>query len=108
MVALCCAAAIPSTGAAADGGAVSLAVQATAVVAATCVTCHAPLPEPGGIPALNGLGADHLLSRLRAFKASDPAQSTAASTIMPLLMQAYDDAQLQALANWFSSRKAGR
>ena len=104
--ALACALAFHSSGAVADGDNVRHAVWNTAVVAATCVTCHAPSPEPGGIPSLNGLSAEHLLARLRGFKANGPAQTTAAMTIMPLLMQGYDEAQIRALADWFASRQA--
>ena len=104
--ALVCAIACHSSCAVADGGNVRHAVWDTAVVAATCVTCHAPSPEPGGIPSLNGLSAEHLLTRLRGFKGNGPAQTTAAMTIMPLLMQGSDEAQIRALAEWFASRQA--
>lgn len=77
-----------------------------AVLAATCVTCHAPATAPGGIPLLEGLDRALMLARLRAFKAIDPAQATTTSTIMPLLLQGYDDDELQALATWFAARKA--
>lgn len=78
--------------------------QDVAALAATCVTCHAPTVAQGGIPPLETLGSDQMLARLRAFKATDPTQSTADATIMPLLIQGYDDMQLEALASWLSSR----
>lgn len=74
------------------------------VVAATCFTCHGPggrAPAGEAIPSLQGRDADLLLQRLRAFKAAGPG-ADAGATIMPLLLQAYDDAQLQALASWFA------
>ncbi len=42
---------------------------------------------------------------MRAFKAIDPARSKASSTIMPLLLQGYDDAQIAALAQWFADKE---
>lgn len=85
-------------------------VQDVAVLAATCFTCHgaggrAPAAgaEAAAIPGLAGRDAGLLLQRLRAFKAAGPG-TDAGATIMPLLLQAYDDAQLQALAAWFASK----
>lgn len=74
----------------------------TAMLAATCATCHGPdgrPPSPGGsIPALRGPSAPHLLQRLQAMqKHNDPR-----ATVMPQLLQGLSDAQLQALAQWFS------
>lgn len=74
----------------------------TAILAATCATCHGPdgrPPSPGGsIPALRGQSAAHLLQRLQAMqKHNDPK-----ATVMPQLLQGLSDAQLQALAQWFS------
>ena len=79
--------------------------QDIAVLAATCVTCHAPVAVPGGIPSLQGRNADDLLMRLRAFKAAGPEKADAASTIMPLLLQGYDDAQIAELARWFGRKE---
>ncbi len=83
----------------------SIPAQDIAVLAATCVTCHAPVAVPGGIPSLQGRNADDLLMRLRAFKAAGPEKADAASTIMPLLLQGYDDAQITALARWFGRKE---
>lgn len=82
--------------------------QDIAVLAATCVTCHAPQSTPGGIPALRDHTADALLARLRAFKAMGHAASNAHATIMPLLLQGYDDAQIAALATWFARKETSR
>ncbi len=75
----------------------------TALLAAACVTCHGPGGRPpagstGSIPSLRGLGRAALLERMQAFQAG----RVAGATVMPLLMQGYDAAQLQALAQWFA------
>lgn len=77
--------------------------QDTALLAGNCTTCHGPGDQPpagstGSIPALRGQSAAALLERMQAFKAG---QVTGA-TVMPLLMQGYDAAQMQALAQWFA------
>ncbi len=82
--------------------------QDIAVLAATCVTCHAPQSTPGGIPALSDHTADALLARLSAFKSMGHAASNAHATIMPLLLQGYDDAQIAALATWFARKETSR
>ena len=96
------------TAQAANKGSPPLRKQDVAVLAATCVTCHAPVSTRGGIPALQGQRADYLLTRMRAFKAIEPNKANADSTIMPLLLQGYDDAQIEALAQWFSTLEAQR
>ncbi|QIL82584.1 hypothetical protein G7047_23570 [Diaphorobacter sp. HDW4A] len=93
---------------AANAASTDLRTQDVSVLAATCVTCHAPMSEAGGIPTLQGRSAADLLGRLRAFKAIAPAKADASSTIMPLLLQGFDDLQIKALAQWFSSRKEAR
>lgn len=77
-----------------------------ALLAGTCVTCHGPGGRPpagatGGIPTLRGQSSAALLARMQAFKAG----SVAGATVMPLLMQGYDAAQMQALADWFADPK---
>lgn len=70
-----------------------------AVLAGTCANCHGPQGlSTGGIPTLRGQDGSHLLQRMQAFKANRAADAT----IMNRLMQGYDDAQIQALAAWFS------
>ena len=81
----------------------ALSARDVAVLAGTCVTCHGPGGRPpasagGSIPALRGKGSAALLERMQAFKAG----RVAGATVMPLLMQGHDAAQLQALAQWFA------
>ena len=77
----------------------TLTIQDVAVLAGTCANCHGPKGQStGGIPTLRGQDAGHLLQRMQAFKANRAADAT----IMNRLMQGYDDAQIQALAAWFS------
>ncbi|MHA7601972.1 c-type cytochrome [Alicycliphilus sp. T452] len=90
----------------AGGGAPS--AQDVAVLAGNCVTCHGPqgqAPGTGGsIPSLRGRPAGVLWQRMQALKAMKTG-ATARATIMPLLLQGYDDAQLQALARWFAGQE---
>ena len=77
--------------------------QDTALLAGNCITCHGPGGQPpagagGSIPALRGQSAARLLERMQAFQAGQVADAT----VMPLLMQGYDKAQMQALARWFA------
>ena len=75
--------------------------QDTALLAGTCVTCHGPGGQPpagSSIPALRGQSSTALLARMQAFQAGQ----VAGATVMPRLMQGYDAAQLQALAEWFA------
>jgi len=74
-------------------------VQDVALIAGTCANCHGPDGRStGGIPQLRGVSEQHLLARLQAFKAGTAADAT----VMTRLMKGYDDAQIQALALWFS------
>ena len=52
----------------------------------------------GAQEGLRGRGSAFLLARMQAFQ-SGPV---AGATVMPLLMQGYDTAQMQALAQWFA------
>lgn len=109
-----CALLLPALGSAAAQAAPSPkepAAQDVAVLAGTCHTCHGPGSQAPsnsienglrGIPSLRGRSAAFLLQRMRAFKAIDPARADASATIMPLLLQGYDDAQIKALADWFA------
>lgn len=81
----------------------ALAPADAALLAGTCVTCHGPGGRPpagstGSIPSLRGQGSAALLARMQAFKAG----RVEGATVMPLLMQGYDAAQMQALAQWFA------
>lgn len=76
-----------------------LKVQDVALIAGTCANCHGPDGRStSGIPQLRGVSEQHLLARLQAFKAGTAADAT----VMTRLMKGYDDAQIQALALWFS------
>lgn len=69
------------------------------LIAGTCANCHGPDGRStGGIPSLRGVNERHLLQRMQAFKAG----SAPDATVMTRLMKGYDDAQIQALAQWFS------
>ena len=79
----------------------TLRAQDVAVLAASCANCHGPDGRStGGIPTLRGLPEAHLLQRLQAFKAGTAPDAT----VMTRLAKGYDDAQLQALAQWFSKK----
>ena len=74
-------------------------VQDIALMAGTCANCHGPDGRStGGIPQLRGVPESHLLARMQAFKAGTAADAT----VMTRLMKGYDDAQITALAQWFS------
>lgn len=74
-------------------------VQEIALIAGTCANCHGPDGRStGGIPSLRHVNERHLLARMQAFKAGTATDAT----VMTRLMKGYDDAQIQALAQWFS------
>ena len=74
-------------------------------LAATCANCHGPDGRTGGdIPALRGQPASRLLQRMQSFKAGTALDAT----VMTRLMKGYDDAQIQALAQWFGRQQEGR
>lgn len=84
---------------AAPSAAKALSVQDISVLAGTCANCHGPDGRSTtSIPTLRGVGAEHLLQRLQAFKAGTAPDAT----VMTRLMKGYDDSQIQALAQWFS------
>ena len=86
---------------AAGDSAPPLRAQDVAVLAATCANCHGPDGRStGAIPTLRGLPEAHLLQRLQAFKAGTAPDAT----VMTRLAKGYDDAQIQALAQWFSKK----
>lgn len=92
-------AAIAQTSAPAAAPAAGPSVQDISLIAGTCANCHGPDGRStGGIPSLRGVHERHLLARMQAFKAGTATDAT----VMTRLMKGYDDAQIQALAQWFS------
>ena len=79
-----------------------LRVQDASVLAGTCVNCHGPAGRSvGAIPSLRNHTADDLLQRMRAFRAGQAPDAT----VMSRLMKGYDDAQIEALAQWFAAKE---
>lgn len=73
--------------------------EAAQVLAGPCASCHGPDGRsPGSIPAIAGLPAEDLQAKLVAFKEG----SAPSATVMTRLMKGYDDAQIAALARYFS------
>ena len=76
-------------------------VQDISLIAGTCANCHGPDGRStGGIPSLRAVNERHLLARMQAFKAGTATDAT----VMTRLMKGYDDAQIHALAQWFSKQ----
>ena len=72
---------------------------ADAVLAAPCASCHGPDGRsPGAIPSLSGLSEARLIEKLTAFRDAPPP----GTTVMTRHMKGYDDAQIAALARYFS------
>ena len=68
-------------------------------LAAACAACHGTqgVAQPG-MPSLAGMGKEVLLQKMLAFKTGkQPA------TLMPQIAKGYSDAQLGALAAYFSA-----
>lgn len=80
-----------------------LATPGTAYYAANCFNCHGTEGRiNSAIPAIAGRDRDFLLAALSAYKAgSKPA------TIMHQLAKGYTDAELAALADYFSRQTQG-
>jgi len=75
-----------------------------AVLAGTCFNCHGPDGRStGAIPSLQGRSAVELRQRLHSFQRGQAPDAT----VMTRLMKGYDDAQIEALAQWFA-RKEGQ
>lgn len=88
---------IPTTMAAGE-----LAAQDVAVLAGTCFNCHGPGGRSTGtIPSLQGQSASRLLMLMKSFKNGEAPDTT----VMTRLMKGYDDAQIHALAQWFSAKE---
>ena len=77
--------------------------QDTAVLAATCATCHGPQgrapSRDASIPSLRGQSVQQLVQRLQALQ----NRGAPDATVMPQLLQGLTSQQLQALAYWFAA-----
>lgn len=90
---VCLAAALPQGAAAADP-------RAT-IVARSCNSCHGPDGySPGAIPSIRGMPRQSFINAMRDFKSGRRS-----GTIMDRLAKAYSDAEIQAMAEYFSSLK---
>ena len=66
-------------------------------LAATCANCHGTDGKgvvDGGMPLINNLTSEQMLTQLKAFKSGSRE-----GTIMPQLAKGYSDEQLETIAN---------
>ena len=71
------------------------------IIAGACANCHGTDGRsPGGIPSLAGRPAEILKTQMLAFKSESPPPGT---TIMNRLAKGYSDAEIEALAQYFST-----
>ena len=71
------------------------------LLASNCANCHGTDGRSqGGMPALNGMPQPYLLLQMQEFKSGKRA-----ATIMHQLSKGYTDAEIAALAAYFSSLK---
>ena len=71
------------------------------LLASNCANCHGTDGRSqGGMPALTGLAKPYIVLQLQEFKAGKRT-----STIMHQLAKGYTDAEIDALAAYFSSLK---
>jgi len=67
-----------------------------------CTSCHGVDGQSqGAIPSIGGLDQSALLAKLKSYKANEDGP-----TIMNRILRGYTDAELAALATYFSSVKA--
>lgn len=84
---------------AAPGAGLAQAVSEAQILAGPCAACHGPAGHsPGSIPSIAGLPEADLVEKLTAFRDAPPA----GTTVMGRHMKGYDDAQIAALAKFFS------
>jgi cytochrome c553 len=77
----------------------------TRSLAATCAACHGTDGRAAAghaMPALAGLARERIAAELRAFR-----EGSRAGTVMPQIAKGYSDAQIDALAAYFSGVPAG-
>ena len=88
---------------AAEDADASQAIQPS-VLAGSCANCHGTDGRsPGSIPSIAGMPYEMMKAKLEAFKTSPSPDAT----VMPRLMKAYDAAQIEQLARYFSDIKPG-
>jgi len=72
-------------------------------LAAGCAICHGtqgkPAPDAPLIP-LAGLPRDHIATQMRAFR-----DGKRPATVMHQIAKGYNDAQIDAMADWFAAQK---
>lgn len=72
-------------------------------LAEACTSCHGLEGRGGGkIPPLAGRPETELLAQMQGYQKNEPATE---ATIMPRILRAYDDAEIAALATYFSDMK---
>ena len=72
-------------------------------LAATCANCHGTDGKgviDGGMPLINGLTSEQMLTQLKAFKSG-----AREGTIMPQLAKGYSDEQLETIANQLGKKQ---
>jgi cytochrome c553 len=71
-------------------------------LAATCAICHGTEGRAvtKDVVPLAGLSREHLASQMRAFR-----DGQRPATVMHQIAKGYSDAQIDAMAAWFSARK---
>lgn len=69
------------------------------VLAGPCAACHGPDGRSAGaIPSIAGLPESTAFQRMMDLRDGNDASAT----IMPRLLEGYDEAQIRALARWFA------
>ena len=70
-------------------------------LAASCAACHGTdgRSVTQEVPSLAGLPREHIVAQMRAFR-----DGTRAASIMPQIAKGYNDAQVEALADYFARR----
>lgn len=83
-------------------GSPAAAEEDISILAGSCANCHGPEGRsPGAIPSIAGEPQAVLKAQMEGFRAGEPADAT----VMPRLMSAYSDEEIDALARWFSEVK---
>jgi len=73
-------------------------------LAANCANCHGTTGHAkGAMPSLAGLPKAYLVEQMKTFR-----DGKRAATIMPQLAKGYTDAQIEAIADYFSRQTAAR